>query len=37
MRVIEELLIEKKLVLPDVEVHSGGLGAINVSIFLFPK
>jgi hypothetical protein len=30
MRVVEELLIQKKLVLPDVEVHSGGLGAINV-------
>jgi hypothetical protein len=31
MRIIEQLLIEKKLVLPDVQVHNGGLGAINVS------
>jgi hypothetical protein len=31
MRVIEELLVHKKLILPHVEVHSGGLGAINVS------
>jgi len=32
MRVVEELLIQKKLVLPDVEVHSGGLGAINEAL-----
>ena len=31
MRIIEELLVQKKLILPHVEVHSGGLGAINVS------
>lgn len=30
MRAIEDLLIQEKLILPDVEVHHGGLGAVNV-------
>jgi hypothetical protein len=30
MRVIERLLVEQKVVLPDIEVYDGGLGAINV-------
>lgn len=34
MRIIEDLLIKGKLVLPDVEVHDGGLEAVNVSLLI---
>jgi hypothetical protein len=32
MKTIEKLLLEQKLVLPEVEVYHDGLGAINVSL-----
>ena len=31
MQLVEQLLIDNHLVLPDVEVHNGDLGDINVS------